>query len=374
MNRAALTFCLFLFALIGSTTLAKRVLYIPPENLREALRELKDNRFIETKDDYDFVFVGSSRVHGGINVEVFDAVMKELGCDVTSFNYGTAGYRGHEIDHRIRRDVMAKNPTKLKFLAIELMPFDDVNNRIFKVLNGTVHWHTRHQTLSSIRTVWRSDEYTSRNKINRIRSHLLHMSLNYTTLGEGVRLLGKRGHVDPSRYDYFADAISNANGYLSHDAYRQANLDTDKNHSKFLKHKDRFVARVESLKNGEAPAPGTLDTRAFRAQTEAILAAGIIPIYFTYPTLEDYSFVDDYRLQMPEVIIVRTDDPEEFAWAYQVENRHDSLHLNDPAIDKFTRILAERMAEQIAANYPDVINEIRISEAKPPSGAQASLN
>ena len=84
---------------------------------------LKVLSFRETKDEYDVVFLGSSRVQRGIHPEDFDARMEELGRPVRSFNFGLGGIRFPETVYWVDW-ILAQRPEKLRWFFIELQPIE----------------------------------------------------------------------------------------------------------------------------------------------------------------------------------------------------------------------------------------------------------
>lgn len=101
-------------------------------------------------DDYDTLFVGSSRIHYQIIPRLFDARAAELGVPTTSFNAGVAGMRPPE-DAFFLDQILAHRPAKLRWVFIELA---GIRPSIGEERRGTMrvqYWHDGPR----LATLWR---------------------------------------------------------------------------------------------------------------------------------------------------------------------------------------------------------------------------
>src|SRR5258708_5258495 len=73
-------------------------------------------------EDYDVVFVGSSRVLKGFDPESFQKRLQDSGVAMRAFNFGIPGMRGHEAN-RVVEQIAALHPARLKHLLVEFPEF-----------------------------------------------------------------------------------------------------------------------------------------------------------------------------------------------------------------------------------------------------------
>jgi hypothetical protein len=78
--------------------------------------------FAAHMDDYDTIFVGSSRIYAGISPATFDQVMASAGNPSHSFNFGVNGMYPPERFY-VLEQIISLKPRKLKRVFIEM---DDV--------------------------------------------------------------------------------------------------------------------------------------------------------------------------------------------------------------------------------------------------------
>src|SRR5213078_5314247 len=71
--------------------------FLPPPNSGDVSSKL---RFFAThKDEFDTIFVGSSRIHNGVAPSIFDQVLAENGIPSRTFNFGGSGMYPPEEFH-----------------------------------------------------------------------------------------------------------------------------------------------------------------------------------------------------------------------------------------------------------------------------------
>ena len=145
------------------------------------------------RDDYDVLFVGSSRVFRGVVPEVFDREMARRGHPVRSFNFGVSGMAGYETSALARR-ILDDPPRRLRWVVVELDGWDPSLPPENRFKRRTVAWHDLAETLSAVRTAWASDR-PALQRLDLTSSHLLHWAARSTGAGRGRALLGEIGSV-----------------------------------------------------------------------------------------------------------------------------------------------------------------------------------
>ncbi len=180
---------------------------LPPPEIVQVSTKLQ--YFAAHKDEFDTLFVGSSRIYHHIVPETFDAAMAEQGKPTQSFNLGIAGMHTPESFYVLER-ALACEPTKLKTVFLEL---EELYPRITPEKLGTrrlLYWHTWPLTWLTIAKAVNPDGRRPLYKIlartffsSTARDHLGLFLKNYANVG-GIRDLldlfaRRRGEMGGSR-------------------------------------------------------------------------------------------------------------------------------------------------------------------------------
>ena len=108
--------------------------------------------FNEHQDDFDTVFVGSSRINHQISPSIFDRIMGGAGHPTRTFNLGMNGMLPLESSFVLERLLKTK-PRRLKWVFIEL---DDLETSRVPGAEGSrryLYWHDWKRTLLAFREV-----------------------------------------------------------------------------------------------------------------------------------------------------------------------------------------------------------------------------
>lgn len=106
--------------------------------------------WLEHKDEFDTVFIGTSRVIRGVMPNVFDQLTAEAGIPTRSYNFGIDGMFPPE-DAYVADHIFATKPKKLRWVFIEMGVFlGDFDGRPPNNVR-TVHWHDWTRTWLCIR-------------------------------------------------------------------------------------------------------------------------------------------------------------------------------------------------------------------------------
>ncbi len=317
--------------------------------------------FLAAKDEFDVVFVGSSRIQRGIVPRVIDARLSQAaGTPLRSFNLGIAGMRGFEADWLIRR-VLESEPARLRHLVVEAPHFQPEVVPQHDFTARYVDWHDARATWLVLRAIWRSSvslptklELTWRN----LRFFAMR-SANYATSERFFR-------VEDPAWDRIVAGWGSLQGYQPLDEKTPQGA---RRRKRFLRNVEGFEANVEAIRllaeAGRLAAPGSrlvYDQESLVEQADAIRAAGITPVYLATPALvrgPDFSTL--HREGVIEHLIDLRDpntDPELFS----KRNRFDREHMNE----RGARILSARIADDLA---PLVAKPVDRAEAADGPGA-----
>ena len=144
--RALVMVLIFFAALAGATTWLGRLdLFGEVPMVRE-----KWAYWQEHKEEYDTIFIGTSRTHRGIVPAVFDRQNAAAGVPTHSFNFGIDGMFPPE-DAYVAEAILRDPPKKLRWVILELGVFlGDFEGRPPKSVRS-VYWHDWPRTWLAIR-------------------------------------------------------------------------------------------------------------------------------------------------------------------------------------------------------------------------------
>ena len=325
--------------------------------------------FAAHKDEYDMVFVGSSRVMNQLSPREFDAQMAAAGRPCRSFNLGFAGMFLPESSFLIDQ-VRALRPARLRGMIVELSspaPRHDAGHRLTE---RDVYWHHLLPTALACIAVWTDPESKATphervaqtwlqattfarcmvhlgygpqwvDDLRKLRpwrnraqvadreiigpsedgfSPLLH------TLGQGQTHAAKTGG-DPTDRLAFQSMVERLRAEETHPA-----VDSAASSSSFLRRKAREALR-------------SLLTR----QLSALSRAGIKPFPFVGPGTTREQIFHDLYADGTLPTLLAFNDPTAHADLYALDVRADRNHLNAAGADLLSRQLAQAV---VAAGYP----------------------
>ena len=108
--------------------------------------------FRQHQDDFDTVFIGSSRIHHQVSPAIFDRAMRQAGLPTRTFNFGINGMSPQENGYLLERLLGAK-PRHLRWVFIEL---DELQTKRIPEAEGTrrsLYWHDRKRTSLVLRAI-----------------------------------------------------------------------------------------------------------------------------------------------------------------------------------------------------------------------------
>ncbi len=326
---------IFLLALAGVHWLLDAFLPLP--DLGKVSEKLA--YFERHKDEFDAVFVGSSRVYRQIAPALFDEqVTTATGQPMRSFNLGAPSMFLPESLFVIDR-IMAQRPVRLRWMFIEL---DDPRPRVEEhagLVQREVYWHGWRETLLTC-----IDVLTARGIHKGDRVHMfVHQGMLF---GRCWTHLGFAHEWLADRTVERAVPVAATDGYDPyHGILGQKQSDT-KDPAADVKN---FLASTRALATGVArassPPTASLPLRwLLREKVRALRARGIEPLFVIPPvtTAETEFLALSKQGVLPTLFAFN--DPVSYPDLYQVAMRADTMHLNEPGARLFTHLLAGKFA------------------------------
>lgn len=322
-RRGVVLMFVFLLSLIGGATVLGRFLPFPDvPGVGERFRYFADHR-----DEYDTVFIGSSRFRHQLIPEVFEARAKEGGLDVQAFNLGYSGMWPPESYYYLRQ-ILALKPAHLKWVVIELMDYRFGPVDEDKPTERMVYWHDRTHTTMAWRLVAET-QWPLAKKVDHYARHTRLFLQNFMHIGQGLEWLAWKDAPSKKKKPRWA----------RRDGYEAQEESPWSEGSKAA-----FARQVESAQASLMPQvlrPGfAADLREIVAE---VRRAGVEPLLVIPPTVIP---AENIQIGVPEdVPLLAFSRPDEYPELYQPETHYDPGHLNEKGAVEFSRLVAERFVQ-----------------------------
>jgi hypothetical protein len=303
--------------------------------------------FAAHKDEFDTLFIGSSRIYFQISPAIFDRITRESGLSTRSFNFGIGGMYLPETAYLLEQ-ILRLKPRNLKWVFIE---YDELQTK-WSPENQTsrralywVDWKRvslllRKLTDAGTDAVWpnpakvrdiilyQKDEESTRTLLTFYATQL---EKNYTNVARATDVL-----------NYFLDR------------------DTKERRVSYLGAAgDGYVARPNRMSPGQAAgyerglatATAQSGTRplssytleAYRQCAQEVRKIGATPIFLITPSTTQIS-IQSENTGLSGVVMA-FNNPRTYPNLYRTELRRDGQHLTKSGAEEFTRIVAANFVE-----------------------------
>ena len=294
--------------------------------------------FSRHRDEFDAVFIGSSRIYHQVLPELFDRTAQEGGRKIRSFNFGIDALVPPESFYIVDK-ILEHKPPGLRWVFVELYP---LSAQIDSGERGTareVYWHDWERTRWACRRAAQSFGAPAPSQRAAARGliavHCRLLLKNYANIGRGFDWMKYRKHKKSERW--LAQELGpKLDGYLPNPDKPQTAAFRD----------GMGKLTVKLLKNrGREVNADSLTEQAFAGIAQRIKAANATPVFVIAPTatkLPEY-----FAGREAPAPVLAFNAPDIFPALYRVGNRHDYDHLNASGAAEFTRLLAERFAASL---------------------------
>lgn len=284
--------------------------------------------FADRKDQYEVLFIGSSRVNHQFIPLQFDREMKAAGHPLRSFNFGRDGMWPPESLYMLR-ELLRLQPAKLKWVFIDLM---NINASLEgnEATQRAVYWHDWRHTSMAIRETAgkRMNPEEQRHEI------LAHARLFFqwlVSLGDGSSDLVFRLKAEKEKEQKWAKD----EGY-------QPGPENGLNPEQT----EEFNKAINGLRRTTKARPMSPILRPeLLALTAEIRALGAEPIFIVAPTIYPQERYSDWP--PAGITTFSFDDPDRYPQLYKPEERYDPYHLGPKGAMIFTSELSRRFLEHL---------------------------
>lgn len=313
------------------------------------IRPLPDRPFLRAKfehwtahhEDYDTIFLGSSRVLRAFDPKTYDTTMERLGTPTRSFNFGIPGMRGHEADALLRR-ILACEPTALRTVLLEFPDYTEKfpdGNAL--VSDRSVWWHDLRTTLDVLVTASRADSPLP----ERVADAMTHLRLafaNLTNVG-GASLLLESWFVSRPKDDDRAAVMLTLNGFAPIPRGREPTNPTEEKYSDpNSRIVEEIAGRIER-RHAIDDSFAQFHHEALERRIDLLESRGLRVTHVTIPNHLPLSVA--YRCVERGLLrsFAPLNDPRAFSNLYRTMYFSDGAHMNDTGARAFSAALADFM-------------------------------
>lgn len=318
--------------------------------------EIKFAEFAARKDEFDTLFLGSSRTFRGFDPQQFDELTAAGGRPTRSFNFGVPGMRAMEIDRLLERvDELA--PAQLRWIFVDPEGLQILLEEQNALAREVIDWHdpTRTRLICTYALTSLGDTPSRERATRLLRPHVIAAAYHLAGVGRGLtlvdRLLGQMpdpAWVDetlgPRRDGFVPYGSESAVG-----AERGAagTVRRGRRHRRFLRQLGTYEALLEDYRASE-PAAGAAHPQAlqaFESIAARVEALGARIVFVTQPGL--YYQEDLIRAAAAGEVttLLRFDQPAALPELYDPAQRWDPNHLNHLGAALFTELLAAQFLQ-----------------------------
>ena len=304
--------------------------------------------FAAHKDEFDTLFIGSSRIYFQISPAVFDRVTRENGMPTHSFNFGIGGMYLPETAYLLEQ-ILNLKPRNLRWVFIE---YDELQTK-WSAENQTsrraLYWADwkrvslllRKLTDAGTAPLWLPNPTKLRDIVLRQKDEKNTRSLMtfYATQFE-------RNYANVARA---ADVL---NYFLSRDTKgRRASYLGAASDGYVTRQNRMSPSQTAAYERGLAAAMGEAGTRplspytveAYRQCAQEIRNIGATPIFLLTPSTTQINIASE-STGAPGVVMA-FNDPRTYPSLFSSSVRRDGQHLTKSGADEFTRIVAANFVE-----------------------------
>ena len=310
-------------------------------------------RFFAThKDEFDTLFIGSSRVYFQISPAIFDRVTRESGLPTRSFNFGIGGMYLPETSYLLEQ-ILDLKPRNLKWVFIE---YDELQTK-WSPENQTSRRALYWADWKRVSLLWRkltdagTDAFWRPNR-EKLRDIVLGQGDEENTRG----LLTFYVTQFERNYTNVSRAADVPNHFLSRD--------TKERRARYLGvGDDGYIPRGGGMSPSQAAAyeralasamaqtdsrpPSAYTAHAYRQCAQEVRSIRAAPIFLITPSTTEINVAAEGTGLTG--VVMAFNNPQAYPNLFRSSVRRDAQHLTKAGAEEFTRIVATNFVELVRA-------------------------
>ena len=304
--------------------------------------------FSEHKDEFDTLFIGSSRIYFQISPAVFDRVTAEKGLPTHSFNFGIGGMFLPESAYLLEQ-ILNLKPRNLKRIFIEYDEMETKWSTENQTSRRALYWADwkrvslvlRKLTDAGIGPLWRPNpaklrdivlrQKDEKNTRSMLTFYATQFERNYTNVASAADVLDYfLGRDTNERRASYLGAASD--GYLARPG-RMSSSQTEAY--------ERGLAAAMAQARTHPLSPYALE--AYRQCAKEVRNVGATPIFLITPITTQINIATE-STGAPGVVMA-FNNPQAYPSLYRSDVRRDEQHLTKSGAEEFTRMVAANFVE-----------------------------
>jgi hypothetical protein len=294
--------------------------------------------FLQHRDEFDTIFIGSSRIRHQISPAIFDRTMSAAGLPTRTFNFGINAMVAPEDGYVLER-LLGARPRRLRWVFIEL---DELHSEGFPRTAGTrrlVYWHDGKRTAFVLRAIldagYEEGRFSLLGKLrdvvipvsghsearDRLFFHTALFFKNFANVGRKVDLTNWIARL--WKAEVFAQELE-SNGYIP--------LRGNMSASESIIYETELQSAVIHARSQFVSAS---TEHAYRNLVEDVRKTGATPIFVVTPVTTQTKF--GFRREAGiAATIMSFNDAAAYPQLYRKETRIDRNRVNSAAAEEFT--------------------------------------
>jgi hypothetical protein len=303
--------------------------------------------FAAHKNEFDTLFIGSSRIHFQISPAIFDRAMRESGSPTHSFNFGVGGMNLPESAY-VLEQILKTKPRNLRWVFIELGELQTKWPPEIAGSRRALYWHDWKRTSLVLQKIADAgtdpiqlpnskffQAFAQPNTRSEMIFHLTQFEKNLLNFSRADDLFDPVLRSETSRRDASANYLGPAkDGYV---AKSNKEMPADKTAT--------YKRALTLMMKDDRPrylSPYAIE--ACRQCAEKLRSIGALPIFLIPPTSTQLKIID-HGAAAPPGLILAFNDPDAYPTLYRSNVRRDEEHLTNAGSEEFTRMLATKFAQ-----------------------------
>lgn len=350
--KVSLNLGVFLIGLFTTSLLIKKNLPSP----ELAVIDSKLDYFEADKDEYEVLFLGSSRMYRHLIPTTFDQEMADQGYELDSFNFGVYSMKFAE-SYFVLNKILALKPKNLQYIFMDYAWHFKVGSDNWRTDRGA-HYHTFSHSLWIFQSILKSQEDSVINKAILLFDNTVPLLYNYSNtsklkeLVQSWKLFGSKVSATESNSEQGYQE-PNQDGYFSIE--RENDPSFEQRRLKLLQELDEYKQskrKLGKIKTQTKRGLSKYELAEIEKLTNKLEQEGIKIIWVNSPVVRGTTLKRQLRLdnsyQKGSIRnLISLNDPAQYPSLFQSSHRFDWQHLNEKGSEEFTKILTGDFAQKL---------------------------